>query len=128
MDLADRVAIVTGGSREIGATMAEALAAQGAAVVVAHHAEGGHADAVVSRIREAGGTAIAVEGDLSRVADNERLVERAVDELGRLDIFAANAGLTRWAPFLDVDEAAWDAVVDLNLKGSFFGAQAAARR
>ena len=67
-------------------------------------------------------------GDLSSVAENHGLVERAVDEFGRLDVFAANAGLTRWAPFVDVDEATWDAVVDLNLKGSYFGAQAAARR
>jgi 3-oxoacyl-[acyl-carrier protein] reductase len=51
-----------------------------------------------------------------------------VEELGRLDVFAANAGVTRWAPFLDVDEATWDVVVDLNLKGSYFGAQAAARQ
>src|SRR6188768_266258 len=108
--------------------MAEELAASGAAVTVAHHGEADLAAAVVARIRSRGGSAIAVDGDLSRVADNERLVDRTVRELGRLDVFVANAGLTRWAPFLDVDEETWDTVVDLNLKGSYFGAQAAARQ
>jgi len=126
--LAGKVAVVTGASREIGAAMAEELAASGAAVTVAHHGEADLAAAVVDRIRSRGGSAIAVDGDLSRVADNERLVDRTVRELGRLDVFVANAGLTRWAPFLEVDEATWDTVVDLNLKGSYFGAQAAARQ
>jgi len=126
--LAGRVAVVTGASREIGAAMSEALAARGAAVVVAHHGEPDLASAVVHRIQAAGGRAVAEDGDLSRVQDNERVVGRAVAEFGRLDIFAANAGVVRWLPFLDHDEAAWDDVVDLNLKGSFFGAQAAARR
>jgi len=123
-----RVAIVTGASREIGAAMAETLAARGMAVVVGHHDEGERAEAVIERIRSTGGRAVAESGDLSLVADNERLVARAVDEFGRLDVLAANAGLTRWGPFLDVDEETWDAVVDLNLKGTFFGVQAAARQ
>ena len=70
---------------------------------------------------------IAIDCDLALVAENERLVARAVDELGRVDIFAANAGVVRWAPFLEHDEATWTCH-DLNLKGSFFGAQAAARQ
>ena len=126
--LTGRVAVVTGASREIGAAMAATLAASGAAVVVAHHREPERAGEVVSRIRERGGTAIAVDGDLSHVADNVELVDRTVRELGRLDVFVANAGLTRWAPFLEVDEATWDTVLGLNLKGSYFGAQAAARQ
>jgi NAD(P)-dependent dehydrogenase (short-subunit alcohol dehydrogenase family) len=62
------------------------------------------------------------------VADNQRLVAQAVEDFGRLDIFVANAGLTMWGSFLQIDEATWDTVVDLNLKGSYFGAQAAARQ
>ncbi|MBV9280462.1 MAG: SDR family oxidoreductase [Chloroflexi bacterium] len=126
--LQGKVAIVTGGSREIGAAMAETLAAAGAAVVVAHHADPELAEGVAARIRAAGGRALAEAADLSSIADNQKLVARAVEEFGRLDIFAANAGLTMWGPFLEVDEATWDTVVDLNLKGSFFGAQAAARQ
>lgn len=126
--LQGKVAIVTGGSREIGAAMAEALAGAGAAVVIAHHAEPELAEASVARIRAVDGQAIAETADLSSVAANQRLVERAVEVFGRLDIFVANAGLTMWGPFLAVDEDTWDIVIDLNLKGAFFGAQAAARQ
>ena len=126
--LQGKVAIVTGGSREIGVAMAETLAGAGAAVVIAYHGEPELAEAAVARIRAAGGQALLEVADLSTVADNRRLVARAVEAFGRLDIFVANAGLTMWGPFLEVDEAIWDAVVDLNLKGSFFGAQAAARQ
>jgi NAD(P)-dependent dehydrogenase (short-subunit alcohol dehydrogenase family) len=128
MNLQGKVAIVTGASREIGAAMAEALAGAGAAVLVAHYAEPDLAAATVARIAGAGGRALAHEADCSSVAENQRMVVRAVDAFGRLDIFAANAGLTIAAPFLETGEAAWDTLVDLNLKGSYFGAQAAARQ
>lgn len=126
--LAGKAAIVTGASREIGAAMAEALAGHGAAVLVAHYREPELADATVGRIRSAGGIALALDADCSQIPENQKLVDFAVQEFGRLDIFVANAGLTMWAPFLDYTEAAWNTVIDLNLKGSFFGAQAAARQ
>ena len=126
--LAGKAAVVTGASQEIGAAMAEALAARGAAVVVAHYREPALAEAVVGRIRAAGGQAVAHDADCSSVAEAQELVRRAVEAFGRLDVFVANAGLTMWAPFLEYSEAAWDTVMDLNLKGSFFGAQAAARQ
>ena len=126
--LAGKAAVVTGASREIGAAMAEALAARGAAVVVAHYREPELAEAVAARIRAAGGQALAHDADCSSVAAAQGLVSAAVEAFGRLDVFVANAGLTMWAPFLEYTEAAWDTVMDLNLKGSFFGAQAAARQ
>ncbi len=126
--LQGKVAIVTAASREIGAAMVEALAGAGAAVVVAHYGEAERAEAVAARIQAIGGHAVVEAADLSSVAENRRLVARAVAAFGRLDIFVANAGLTMWAPFLDVEEATWDTVADLNLKGSYFGAQAAARQ
>jgi 3-oxoacyl-[acyl-carrier protein] reductase len=122
------VAIVTGASRELGAEMAVALARTGASVVVAHYGEGALAEGVVSGICSDGGVAHAFDANLATVEANRELVDFAVDELGRLDVFVANAGLTRWSPFLEMDESTWDEVVDLNLKGSYFGAQAAARR
>ena len=123
-----RVAIVTGASRELGAEMAAALARTGTAVVVAHHGEGELAATVVERIRSDGGVAHPFEASLATVEANRALVDFAVAELGRVDVFVANAGLTRWSPFLETDEATWDEMVDLNLKGTYFGAQAAARR
>ncbi len=127
-DLTGRVAIVTGASREIGAAMATGLARRGAAVLVAHHDEPALADATVAAIVRTGGRALAHDCDCSRVDANAAMVARAVEAFGRLDLFVANAGLTSWGAFLDYTEEAWDTVADLNLKGSFFGAQAAARQ
>jgi 3-oxoacyl-[acyl-carrier protein] reductase len=126
--LAGKAAIVTGASREIGAAMAEALAARGAAVLVSHLGEAERAEAVVARIRAEGGSAVAHEADLSDSEAGREMIRRAVRAFGRLDLYAANAGLTHWSPFLEYAEADWDRVVDLNLKGSFFTAQAAARQ
>ena len=126
--LHDMVAIVTGASREIGAAMAEALADAGATVMLAHYGEHERASAAVARIEAAGGRALAYEADLSSVAANQQLIAHTVATFGRLDVFVANAGITTSCPFLETDEATWDALVNLNLKGSFFGAQAAAHQ
>src|SRR5436853_6889740 len=114
MNLSNKVAIVTGASREIGAAMAEALAAAGAAVLAAHYAEPDLAQATVARISAAGGRALPYDADCSTVAANQELVAHTVAEFGRLDIFAANAGLTIGRPFLETDESTWDTLVDLN--------------
>jgi 3-oxoacyl-[acyl-carrier protein] reductase len=128
VNLEGRVAIVTGASREIGAAMAERLAAAGAAVLLTHHGEPERAERVVEGIAASGGRALAHDADLSSVAANYALVARAVEAFGRLDIFVANAGLTIFSPFLETGEQAWDTLANLNLKGSFFGAQAAAKQ
>jgi NAD(P)-dependent dehydrogenase (short-subunit alcohol dehydrogenase family) len=127
MDLQGKVAVVTGTNREIGATMGEALAQASAAVLVAHYGEAERVAATIERITAAGGQAVAYDADLRSVAANQALVAKAVEIFGRVDIFAANAGLTIEAPFLATDESTWNTLVDLNLKGSYFGAQAAAR-
>ncbi|NWG22524.1 MAG: SDR family oxidoreductase [Chloroflexi bacterium] len=123
-----QVAIVTGASREIGAAISEALAAQGCAILAAHLGEPERATALVERIRAAGGRALAHDADLSSVDANYALVARAVAAFGRVDILAANAGITISTPFLDTSEAEWDRLCNVNLKGSFFAAQAAARQ
>jgi NAD(P)-dependent dehydrogenase (short-subunit alcohol dehydrogenase family) len=128
MSTPPRVAIVTGVSREIGAAMAEALAAEGCAVLGSYYGEAERVLPLLERVRAAGGRISAIEADLSSVAANQALVAHAVAEYGRLDILAANAGVTIAAPFLETSERDWDIVADLNMKGSFFGAQAAARQ
>lgn len=127
-ELHDKVALVTAASREIGAAMAEALAACGAAVLLSHYGEAARAAAVAERIAARGGRVDLVEADLRQVGACYALVEHAVATFGRLDILAANAGMTISRPFLETDEATWDTLLDLNLKGSFFTAQAAARQ
>src|SRR5437899_5127365 len=101
MFLNGRVAVVTGASKEIGAAMAVALAQEGAAVVVHYATDADQAEEVVQRIRAVGGQAIAFGADCSTVADNQALVKSAVDTYGRLDIFVANAGITKFGRFLD---------------------------
>ncbi|THF84398.1 SDR family oxidoreductase [Deinococcus sp. KSM4-11] len=127
MPFTDQVAIVTGASAEIGASIAVALGRAGARVLLSYHAGPGVALDAQAQIQAAGGQAALCQLDLTRVDQTAQLVALATSRWGRLDVLVANAGLTHHAPFLDTTEAAFDAVVNLNLKGSFFAAQAAAR-
>jgi 3-oxoacyl-[acyl-carrier protein] reductase len=125
MRLTGRVAIVTGAASGIGAASAAAMATEGARVVVADRNEAG-AEGVVERIERAGGQAIAHAADVTRAADNEALVARALAAWGRLDIFYANAGVPQWKTDVEqVDEAVYDQIMDVNVKGVWLGARAA---
>ena len=128
MKLANKVALVTGANREIGAAMAESLAAQGATVMAAYYGETERVAPIVERIHAAGGIIETVDADLRQVSECRRVIATAVERFGRVDILAANAGLTLGQPFLDADEVTFDTLINLNLKGSFFSAQAAARQ
>lgn len=125
--LTGRVAIVSGANVEIGAEIAEALGNAGAKVLMGYYGEPGLAREVVKRLEARGREAAVLEADLSQVAENQRLIDAALERFGRLDIFIANAGITVSAPFLETSERDWDTLQNLNLKGSYFGAQAAAR-
>jgi NAD(P)-dependent dehydrogenase (short-subunit alcohol dehydrogenase family) len=127
MLLAGKRAVVTGGSKGIGAGIALALAREGADVVVTYHRDAAGAAAVVDQVTALGRRAAAVGADVRRVADCQRLVQAAAEALGGLDILVNNAGITLWQDFFDTDEAHWDATLDTNLKGVFFCTQAAAR-
>jgi len=126
-DLAGKKALVTGASRGIGRSIAEALSAAGADVVVTARAEASLGE-TVSSIRSAGGVAHAVQLDVTDVARCHAAIQEAAHLLGGLDILVNNAGVEEVRPSLQVDEALWDKIVDTNLKGAFFCAQAAARR
>jgi NAD(P)-dependent dehydrogenase (short-subunit alcohol dehydrogenase family) len=122
-----KVAIVTGAGRGIGAAHAKLLASEGAAVVVndlGGDAKGEGADAtpaqqVVADITSAGGRAVVNGGSVSSWKDAEALVQQAVDTFGGLDILVNNAGILRDRMSFTMDEADWDAVVDVHLKGHF---------
>ena len=124
----NKVALVTGVNREIGAAIAETLAGAGCQVFATYWREPERVTALVERVRRNGGQIDVFEADLSHVSANQEMVARAVAAFGRIDILAANAGLTVSKPFLETTEEEWNTVVDLNLKGSYFGAQAAARQ
>ena len=122
-----KVAIVTGTNREIGAAIVVGLAQAGFAVLAAHYGEADRVQIMLEQLRNQGFQVESFEADLTVVENNQRLVARALELWGRLDVFVGNAGLTVHVPFLETTENQWDTVIDLNLKASFFGAQAAAR-
>lgn len=125
--LAGKRALVTGGSKGIGAGIALGLAQAGADVAVNYHRDADGAARVVREIEILGRRAVALGADVGQVAECRRLVTEAATALGGLDILVNNAGITLWQDFFATDEAHWDATLDTNLKGVFFCTQAAAR-
>jgi 3-oxoacyl-[acyl-carrier protein] reductase len=125
--LADRVAVVTGGSRGIGRAIALELASRGASVIVNYNSNGKAAEDVVMEIVKAGGKAAAIPGDVAKVEDANNLIKAAIDKFGKIDILVNNAGITRDMLIMMMSEESWDAVMDTNLKGTFNCSKAAVR-
>lgn len=123
--LAGKNAVVTGASLGIGAAIAQRLAADGAAVTVNYGRSRDAADAVVRRIEEQGGRAIAVQADVSKREDVKKLFAASKEAFGPTDILVNNAGLYQGAPIEQVDEAHIDAHFNLNVKGLLFATQEA---
>jgi NAD(P)-dependent dehydrogenase (short-subunit alcohol dehydrogenase family) len=117
-DLAGRTAVVTGGGRGIGRSVARGLAAEGMRVVLAARSEG-EIDAVAEEVRERDGEAIAVPTDVTDTDDVTRLFERARDRFGRVDLLVNNAGTNADGRLWELDDEAWETVIDVNLNGAF---------
>jgi NAD(P)-dependent dehydrogenase (short-subunit alcohol dehydrogenase family) len=127
MLLSGKAALVTGAQQGIGAATAIAFAREGADVAINWLDDLAAAEAVANQVRALGRTAVLVHGDVSTVAGAQGIVAAALVGLGRLDILVNNAGIYPRAMFLDLTEATWDATHDVNLKGTAFCGQAAAR-
>jgi NAD(P)-dependent dehydrogenase (short-subunit alcohol dehydrogenase family) len=127
MLLEDKVAIVTGGNRGIGAATSRLMAREGAAVVVAAR-DASSSEAIVAELVDAGGRAIYVPTDVARRDDVQRAVEAAVDAYGGVDILVNNAGVDVGKPLLDTTEDEWDWILDTNLKGHWLCAVAVVPR
>ncbi len=127
MRLAGKAALVTGGGSGIGRGIAIRFAEEGADVAIADLNRAA-AESVAKEIAHFEGRNIAIEGDVTKKADCERMVRETVDAMGKLDIFVGNAGIGRTAPFLDTSEEDWDAVIRTNLTGVFLSCQAAAKQ
>jgi 3-oxoacyl-[acyl-carrier protein] reductase len=125
--LKDKVAMVTGGSRGIGAAIAKRLAADGARVVVNYARSEGAANDVVAAIRAAGGEAIAVRADLSDLAQIQPLVDATLKTFGRLDILVNNAAFSERRTLEQLDLEHFASHFKLNVRGLLFTTQAAAR-
>jgi len=124
-NLKGKVAIVTGASKGIGAAIAEDLAREGASVIVNYSSSPQKAEEVVSRIKANGGSAKAVRADVSKPAEARQLIDATLAEFGRADILVNNAGVYEFRPLPEVDEAHFDRMFDLNVKGLVFATQAA---
>jgi NAD(P)-dependent dehydrogenase (short-subunit alcohol dehydrogenase family) len=125
-DLSGKVALVTGASSGMGRATAIALANQGAKVVAAARRMD-KLQAVVAEIKSRGHEASPIQMDVTKRTEVDAAVALAVQNYGKLDILVNNAGVLDYSPFLDMKEEAWDKVIDTNLKGYFYCAQAAAR-
>ncbi|MCP3978563.1 MAG: 3-oxoacyl-ACP reductase FabG [bacterium] len=119
IDLQGRTALVTGGSRGIGRACCEMLAAAGARVTLGYRVEQHAAEETVRRIAAAGGAAIAVSADVSRVDEAELLLEETVDRFGGVDILVNNAGLWSRSPVDEMTDEEWRTILDVNLTGTF---------
>lgn len=125
INLEGKVALVTGASRGIGRSIAEEFARAGADVVINYNKT--PATELVDAITALGQKAVAVQADVSQVADCEKLVDETIKAFGRIDILVNNAGITRDTLLMRMDEEAWDAVLDTNLKSAFATCKAASR-
>jgi 3-oxoacyl-[acyl-carrier protein] reductase len=125
--LTGKVAVVTGASKGIGASIAEHLAAEGASVVVNYSSSKTGADAVVKRVTQKGGKAIAVQADVSKPADIERLFTETKKAFGRLDILVNNAGIYEFAPLGTVTPEHFHKQFDLNVLGLILATQEAVK-
>jgi 3-oxoacyl-[acyl-carrier protein] reductase len=126
-DLEGRVALVTGGSRGIGAAVCAELGDAGAEVVVNYARAADAAEAVCAGIREAGGSARAVAGDISTPEGAAALVNEVESDVGPIAILVCNAGITRDNLIMKLSDDDWRSVVDTNLGGAFFTCRAVAR-
>jgi 3-oxoacyl-[acyl-carrier protein] reductase len=117
--LANKVALVTGGSRGIGAAIAKRLAADGASVAITYAKDANSASAVVEAIESGGGKAVAIQADAADSAAVKAAVEKAVTTLGKLDILVNNAGTAIPKPFEETTLEEMDRMIDINLRGIF---------
>jgi len=129
MRLQNKVAVITGSATGIGLATAQAMAREGAAVVIDYIAgEQDEADKRARQIEQSGGKAIAVQADVSKQEDVQNLVDRAVAAFGRLDIMVNNAGIEQEHPFLEMPLEVWNKVISVDLTGPWLGSQIAARQ
>lgn len=126
LGLTGRVALVTGGSRGIGKAVVSLLASHGAKVVVNYVSDEQAAATTVAEARAFGVEAIAIQADVAKLAEGERVVRETVEQFGRIDFLICNAGIWEGAAVESISEELWDRTMDINLKGTWSVCRAAA--
>lgn len=127
MRLQDKVAIVTGGASGLGKAMVQRMAQEGACIVVADINQQA-ADSVVAELRASGSKAMGFRVDVTNRPQLRELMQATVKQFGRIDILVNSAGITGPKPFLEMDDAVWDPVLNVDLKGVFYCVQAVAEQ
>lgn len=125
IDLKNRVAVVTGGSRGIGRATVDCFAKLGANVVVNYVRDRKAADAALTGAEARGVLGLAVQADVAHAGDAQRLVDATIGKFGRVDFLVCNAGIWEGAPVDQMSEEVWDRTIDLNLKGTWAACKAA---
>jgi 3-oxoacyl-[acyl-carrier protein] reductase len=125
LGLEGKVAIVTGGSRGIGRAAVDLLSSFGTSVVVNYLRDEQAAAATVAKAREHGAEAVAIQADVARLDEADRLVNETLERFGRIDFLICNAGIWKGAPVESISEELWDNTLDLNLKGTWAVCRAA---
>lgn len=122
-DLIGKVAVVTGASRGLGASISERFGQEGINVIVNYNSDKAEADKVVKKIELAGGKAFAIKADVSKEEDNKILLKAALDNFGKLDIWVNNAGMENQVHTHEMTLESWQKVINVNLTGVFLGAK-----
>lgn len=126
-DLSEKVALVTGSSRGIGAGIARLLAGQGAKVILNHRSSPDEAEAVAAAIQADGGEATVIQADVSQSDQAQKLVKMGIDSYGQIDILVNNAGTTRDALIMKMKEEDWNLVLETNLSSAYHCSKAVVR-
>lgn len=127
MKLKDKVALVTGASKGIGAAIAVGLAREGADVVVNYNGDRAGAEQTAQQVRDMGRRALAVKADIGSVQEIEEMFRIVRQEFGRIDVLINNAGITGWTNLFEITQEKWDFVINTNLRGTFFCSLEAAK-
>ena len=126
--LTGKIALVTGSSRGIGRAIAERLCREGASIVINYVSNANSAEETAAEIKAAGGDAVALPADVAKLEDIQRLFDQTIEHFGRLDILINNAGIRISKNVADIDEAEYDRLFAINVKGTFFACQQAVHR
>lgn len=127
LKLEGKVALITGGSRGIGKGIALAFAREGAAVAINYASDSKSAEQTVNELKALGVHAVALKGDVSQYENARQIVHETVSRLGELDILVNNAGICWFMPFLEITQEAWNRSIGVDLSGTFYCSQWAAK-